>query len=284
MKTSLLIVLGLALVIPHSGFGQRSGNSPSNANRKNYGSAHSIVSNNDADDARQAVDSASVIEAEATLFLLTMEDITTRVKRAQSRPTAEQVAAYIVAHASQNYSPAGCVNASLNGATTVVLNFNDCTGRRGLRQLTGTLVETVSVDSGGIQIRAAASELAVGQTTMDIDSTSVWTNNAGTRSLSVTTSGSGTGALGNTFVRQGNYIVSWASDCVTTNGAWSLSSNEGTRSTTAQLTRCSHHCPSGTITRTHGGRTITISFDGSALAEWSSSDGQSGTVNLVCTP
>jgi hypothetical protein len=46
-------------------------------------------------------------------------------------------------------------------------------------------------------------------------------------------------------------------------------------------------CPAngGSISHTFANNvTLTITFDGSATAQWSTSNGRSGTINLVCVP
>lgn len=59
---------------------------------------------------------------------------------------------YIAERARRRYQPATCVASSITGSTvtpSVTLNFNDCSGPRGLRQLTGQLIEVVGVDTAG---------------------------------------------------------------------------------------------------------------------------------------
>ena len=41
----------------------------------------------------------------------------------------------------------------------------------------------------------------------------------------------------------------------------------------------------GTITHTYAtGVTLTITYDGTAVAHWASTDGKGGTIHLLCTP
>jgi len=101
--------------------------------------------------------------------------------------------------------------------------------------------------------------------------------------LDVTTMSSGTGPLGNDFTHSGDYTVSWDADCATVNGSWSTETSDRSRGTTVDLTRCQQGCPTGTVTRdTFAGRTITVTFDGTATASWTSSAGRSGTIELTC--
>jgi hypothetical protein len=287
-RSGSLIIIALALLAAQTAFAQRPRASRPNAqrpnaNRPNARSDNADSASADSADAKRAVDSATIVQGESALLVSTIEGFGTGGRRAPGGTTAAQVAAYIAAHAPARYSPPGCLNANVNGAT-VVLVFNNCTGPRGLRQVTGELAEAVSVDAAGVHVHASATQLQLGESTMAIDSTIVYTIGSGTRSMSVTTSGAGTGPLGNSIVRQGNYTITWDASCVATNGSWATTSGESSRSTTAQLKRCNHQCPTGTVTHTYGGRTITITFDGSAVAKWTTSNGKSGTINLICTP
>ena len=104
------------------------------------------------------------------------------------------------------------------------------------------------------------------------------------------TSGSGTGAFGNTLTRTGSYTLTWddASQCGTINGAWSTGIDNDTWSTSIdKYAQCKDRCPSsGTLSHTGGisKTTWTVTFDGSAQAKWASSRGRSGTFGLLCLP
>jgi hypothetical protein len=91
------------------------------------------------------------------------------------------------------------------------------------------------------------------------------------------------GPLGRSIEHDGEYTVTWNASCVAVRGAWSTEIGEASRSTTADLTRCLDQCPTGTLTRnTFVGRTITLSFDGTESATWTTSRGRTGTVQLAC--
>jgi hypothetical protein len=289
-KCFSLMVIALALLTAQTVLAQqpRAGRPNAqrpNANRPKPSPDNTDSANADLADAKRSVDSATIVQGESALLVSTIEGLGTGNKRALSGRTAAQVAEYIAAHASGRYSPPSCVTTNVNGAT-VVLVFNNCTGPRGLRQVTGQLAEAVSVDAAGVHVHASATRLQIGQSTMDIDSMTVYTVSGETRSMSVTTNGAGTGPLGNSIVRQGDYTVTWDASCVSTNGWWATATGESSRSTTAQLKRCNHQCPTGTVThtQTRGGRMITITFDGSAVAKWTTNSGKSGTINLICVP
>lgn len=169
-----LTATALALLIGQAIFAQRPRASRPNAQRPNANRPRARPDNAgsagaDLADAKRTIDSATIVQGESALLVSTMEGVGVGNKRAHSGPTAAQVAAYIAAHASARYSPPSCVSASVNGAT-VVLVFNSCVGPRGLRQVTGQLVDGVSVDAAGVHVHASANSLQIGQSTMDIDS------------------------------------------------------------------------------------------------------------------
>ena len=285
---SLLVIVTLTVSASLFVFAQRPNKLPNaqrpNANRKT-GNSNSDSTEVEVADAKKSSDSASIVLNEGALLVSTIEGFDTGRRRAHAGATAQQVASYIASHAGARYSPAGCVTTSLNG-TTVTINYDLCTGPHGLRQVTGRMVEDVSLGAGGtIDIHTTANGLQLGQTTMNIDSSSVGSAANGVRSMSVTTNGSGTGPLGNSITRQGSYTITWDTTCLTINGSWSSTSGDRARSTVKSISRCNQQCPSGTITHNYsGGRTLTIVFDGSSVAKWTSSTGKSGTINLVCSP
>jgi hypothetical protein len=119
----------------------------------------------------------------------------------------------------------------------------------------------------------------------------VFSINGGTKRLAVVTSGSGTGPFGNAISRSGNYVVTWndATSCFGLDGSWATTvANHQWSTQVSALSKCGAQCPAagGSITH-HGGLsnlTIHVDFDGSATADWSTSNGYSGTINLLCQP
>ena len=168
-----------------------------------------------------------------------------------------------------------------NGAV-VDLTLNGCTGPRGLRTVTGAIRIVGSVTAtGDFQAVATAQDLQVNAAIMDINSTAVYSPSA--KTLSVTTAGAGVGPLGNDIARTGAYTVAFDANCATVDGAWATSIGDAARSTTVQMQRCKDTCPTGSVVHTGRlGRTITVTFDGSAIANWVSSKGGSGTIDLPC--
>jgi hypothetical protein len=236
--------------------------------------------------AGEGSDSAEVTSDEgSTLSMVT--DGAHNAKADQAPATDVQVAAYMAVAVGANLQPPSCKTITVNGATVTYV-FNDCAGPRGLVHLTGTLTVTYSVDNAGIHAAATASNFHVNQSTLNISATSTYSYDAATtlKTLAVQTNGSGTGPLGNTFAHTGNYTVTWDMTCVTLNGMWSTTTGTRTRSTTVtNLKKCQGHCPSGTISHTFAvGSILTITFDGSAVAQWTLGQTVSGTVALTCTP
>ncbi len=239
----------------------------------------------DGTSAEAAVDSTDSTQAESTLLASAVDgsEAATANVTSNAAPSAQAVADFIAQHAAARYAPAACATVTENGLT-VSLVFAGCTGPRGLRELNGELDLTISAGAAGaIDIAAAATNLQVGQATIDIASSAVYTVSGSTKSLAVMTQGTGTGPLGNAITHDGSYTATWDDSCVTVDGNWSTEVGDASRSTTASVMRCEDQCPSGTITRdTILNRTITITFDGSATGSWSTSAGRSGTFPLPC--
>ena len=203
--------------------------------------------------------------------------------------SASEAAVMAGAQAKTFWQPAGCVTATqLNNVVTYKLA--DCTGPYGLVHVTGSVVVTYSADSAGIHAAAVANGLLVNGATMNLNSNADYTVNGSAKKLVVATNGSGTGAFGNAITRNGSYTLTWddASMCGTLDGAWSTQIGSNTWSTSiANYAQCKYHCPSsGTLSHTGGLSkvTITVSFDGSSNATWSTSRGHSGTIALFCAP
>ena len=172
----------------------------------------------------------------------------------------------------------------------VTYTLANCTGPYGLVHVTGSVVATYTADSAGIHAAVVTNGLQVNGATMSLDSTADYTVNGTAKKLVVSTSGSGTGAFGNSITRQGGYTLTWddASQCGTLDGAWSTVIGTATWSTSIDnYAQCKARCPtSGVLSHTGGlsKTTWTVTFDGTASAKWASSRGRSGTIGLFCLP
>jgi hypothetical protein len=203
--------------------------------------------------------------------------------------TGDQVAAKIAVNAQTRWSPSGCATATASGSN-VTITLDDCTGPRGLVHVTGELDLAVSVSlSGAISVHATGTDVMVNRAMLDIDANGTYAVNGTTHSLQVQTTGSGTGPLGNDVEHNGDYTITWdtASECRSIAGTWSTSitasAGTATRSNDVNLMRCGTGCPTGTVTHHFlGGASLTVTFDGTAVAQWSTSAGKTGTVNLGC--
>jgi hypothetical protein len=232
--------------------------------------------------AEMTADSGQSGQTEGAFLATSLDGISTGA--GLTAPSPESAAAFVASHVAARYSPAGCATATASSATSVVVELAGCTGPRGLRTITGTLDLAFSAaDGGALQIDASATGLGVNGAVIDLAATALYASDGGTQTLDVTTHSSGVGALGYDLQHDGDYTVTWDGSCATVDGAWSSERGDRSRSTTADLTRCAAMCPSGQVVRdTADGRTITVAFDGSATASWSSSTGKSGTFALAC--
>ena len=229
------------------------------------------------------VDSAQTGTSEGSMLAASVDGVETATPASGSTVTAVDVALFIKSHIGARMLPAGCATAETSGATTTI-TYANCTGPRGLVAVDGTIVLTASLQTGGaISFTATATDFTIGELMFDINDTAVYTSNSSGKSLAVTTSGTATGPLGGTLTHDGSYTATYTGTCATIDGAWSSETTDKSRSTTVDLTRCAGSCPTGNVTRdTFDGRVITVTFDGSAKASWTSSTGRSGSFTLDC--
>ena len=237
-----------------------------------------------ADSPEDAVDSSDATEAEGNMMMATADN-----SDAQSLTglTAAEVAATIALNIGMRFTPASCVSATATAAN-VAVTYTDCTGPRGLVHVTGDLGLAISIDatSGDISIAGTANDLQVNGATLDVNATGVYSGSGSTHSLAVTTMGSGTGPRGTAIEHDGSYTVSWdeATQCGSLDGSWSTTIGSGDRDSTANISRCAAGCPTGTLTHKYlADITLTLTFDGTATADWSLSTGATGTFALSCT-
>jgi hypothetical protein len=241
----------------------------------------------DTDSADSIVDDSDSTEAEGNVMMATVDGADMSGLAALD---AGSVSARIAANVGVRWLPAGCATAVDNGGGNIAITMNDCTGPRGLVHVTGEIDLAVSVSvSGGISVHATASGLEVNAATLDLDATADYAVVGGQHTLTVQSTASGSGPRGTEIDHQGDYTVSWdpTNQCRSITGTWSTDftgpNRSAQRSNAVDLTRCGDACPTGSLTH-HGllGLTINITFDGSNVAQWSTSTGRTGTVNLRC--
>lgn len=238
------------------------------------------------DSAESAVDSSDSTQAEGDMMMASMDGA--QPAGSLAAPTGAVIAANIAANVAARW-PGGCAVATANGAN-VAITYTNCTGPRGLIDVTGEVDLAITVSlAGGISVHATATDLEVNKATLTFDSTGTYTVTGTTNKLVVSSHGSGTGPRGNAIDHDGSYTIAWdsATLCHSIDGAWSTeisnSSGAASRSNTVNLERCPSMCPTGTLTHKFlGGAALTVTFDGTSVASWSVTTGASGTVQLTC--
>ena len=234
----------------------------------------------DVDSAESAIDSSDSVGSESDLMAATMDGAeVTGVLPA----TADQIAVRIAANIALRW-PGNCATVTQTGANLTIV-YNDCTGPRGLLHVSGELDVAISVSDTAITAHATSSDMQINRAHLVIDATATYVVAGTTKTLTVATDGSGTGPRGNEIEHQGNYTITWdpASQCRTIAGSWRTDLGTRERSNDVDLSRCGGGCPTGTLTHHFlAGASLTITFDGTATAVWSTSTGRSGTIALGC--
>lgn len=240
----------------------------------------------ESEDAQDAVDTSDSTSNEGALMDLTAVDSST----AMCGATSEQIAGLTIARFKNNVNDAACVAATQTGATVSYVMTN-CTGKFGKLHVTGTIDVTYTRNADcSVDAVAHGTGITVNKSTIDLDATGHYSKNAnGLETVAVTTHSKG----GNGSVQldhSGSYTVTRdSSSCRTLDGTWSTewsaARGDATTSTVASgLKKCADACPVAGGSVVHHGlaRDVTVTFDGSAVAQWTSSRGKSGTINLSC--
>lgn len=242
----------------------------------------------DADDAADAVETTESTSNESALMdLATVEGMSCNL-------TSERVAELAEARLKNNVKASACVTA-LRAGNTVDYTMTACTGRFGKVTITGVVkvVYTANADCS-VDAHATGTGITVNKATIDLDATAHFTRDAnGVEKIVVQTQSKG-GNANVTLDHTGSYTVtrdsSSGSLCRTLEGNWSTdwsaARGDVTTSTSATgLQRCAEACPAAGGKVVHngfGGRVVTVTFDGSAVATWESNKGRSGTIDLAC--
>lgn len=204
--------------------------------------------------------------------------------------TDEQIALKIATNIRPRFQPADCVTATQNG-NEVTVTYNDCTGPRGLIHVSGQLVLTVHANADGtIGVHGTSGDLTANDAHLKVDVDATYSVTGTSHMLDVQTHGSAVGPRGFELDHVGDYTKTWDSStqCGSLDGSWATDATlaDGTslhRSTNVDVSKCLGACPSGTIARTFkNGVTLTITFDGTSTAQWSTTNGKSGTRTLPC--
>ncbi len=240
---------------------------------------------NGTDSAEGAVDSSDSVLSEGNLIAANVDGTTTTGAVAL---TSDQLAVAIAANITAKWT-GGCAVVTSSGAN-ITATYNNCSGPRGLVHVDGQLDMTVAVLlTGAISIHATATGFQVNSASLDIAADATYARSGTSRSLTVTTDGSGTGPRGNSIDHKGDYTLTWdpSTSCASIDGSWSTdfsnASGAASRSNDVNLSKCTGACPTGSMTH-HSirGASLTLTFDGTAVATWSASGGASGRVALAC--
>jgi len=232
--------------------------------------------------AESALDTAESVQAEADIMAVNLEGADAMAL------TSDEVAVRIAANIGLRW-PAACRTIEQNG-NAITVTYNDCTGPRGLLHVSGQLVLTTQVKTdGSISVHGSSGDLTVNDAHLQVDVDALYTRVGNTHTVDVVTTGSAVGPRGADLEHVGDYTVTIDGDtqCRSLVGSWATEAEladgrTASRSTTADVTRCAAGCPTGTVTRTfRNGVTITITFDGTPTAQWSTSNGRSGTKTLL---
>jgi hypothetical protein len=236
----------------------------------------------DLDSAEASIDSSNSVESEGNVMMSVTDGADMAGLAAL---TSDAVALRIAANVALRWSPAGCATVTTSGSN-ITIKYNDCTGPRGLLHVTGELDLAVSISADlMIHVHGTATNFQVNEATLDIDANATYAVSGTTHTLTVATTGSGTGAMGNQIDHTGNYTVEWdtLSLCGSIDGTWQTTIGGATRSNQVSVSRCAGGCPTGTLTHTGlRGVTLDVTFDGTATASWTTSTGRSGTFSLTC--
>lgn len=237
----------------------------------------------DADSAEDADESAVVTSSESALTTELSDEVTQPMSA-----SAEDLATAASARVASHVQPSSCLTTTVNGATVTYV-FNDCTGPYGMVHVTGTVTAVYSRPStGGVQAVLSGTGIKVNAAVIDLNSTVKASQANGVKTANIVTDTSGTGPRGNAFTRNGTYTVVYDStaECVSVDGTWTTKSGIRTSTTVvAGYKRCKGTCPTagGTITNTTGRSVVTLTYDGTGTASWSTAAGRSGTVTLQCS-
>lgn len=235
--------------------------------------------------AESALDSAESVQAEGNIMMANVDGADMAGVTAL---TGDEVAIRIAANIGLRW-PSTCRTIETNG-NAITVTYNDCTGPRGLLHVSGQLVLTVQVRlDGTILVHGTSGDLTVNDAHLVVEVDAAYSTSGTNHTLSVTTSGSAVGPRGNDLDHVGDYTIAWdsASQCGSLSGSWAteatIDGRTASRTTTVDLQRCVGSCPVGTIDRTYRtGATLTVTFDGTATAQWQTSTGRSGTIDLAC--
>jgi len=229
----------------------------------------------------QALDAVEISQHESALVVASMPPL-------DVSSTAELAALAAAKAAPLAFLPEGCVSTEVQG-TAITYTLKGCTGPFRTRLVTGKLEVVYSLGASGLHAQLTARDLRVGGVTLDVDSEGLFSIDGVERRASVKTHGAGVDRRGNRVERDGAYTLTWdpVDDCLGFDGVWETQVLARKWQTQVEgIERCAGACPAA------GGRIVyeeeplgprlEITFDGNDAASWTSSQGESGVVALLC--
>ncbi len=236
----------------------------------------------------QGSEEADVAQSQSALVSAEAEDADTAAPADRcSALTAEQLAQRAVERAPYRFRPSTCVKASAQGAT-VTYQLDHCTGRLGYVEVTGTFTLTFAQAADGLHVTGSGSDIAVNRAKIDASAQGACVRANGINTWTVSSAATGTGFRGAVIEHHGDYVVAVDREkrCAELDGHWSTRHGRLERTVEiADLARCQGECPKagGTVeVKRFNGETLTVTFDGSNMASWSTSDGEAGTHRMRC--
>jgi hypothetical protein len=244
--------------------------------------ACSISGDDDFTTVEQAVEGTEMAQLESAIVYGPVQGI-------QYGIPVYQAADFAANNATLVYGPPECVTTEVDGPT-VTYTFDDCTGPFGLVHVSGSFAVTYISTLTSIQAEVTGS-LSANQASISLDVDADYSIVGGESVLSISSRSSGVGPRGNEIERSGEFTATLNSQtsCISLDGQWSLGVNAlNWNSSVSGFEKCAGSCPSnGGVIEYYGAVrdvTITVEFDGSDQASWSSSLGRAGSIFLFCSP
>lgn len=249
-----------------------------------------VAADDSSDGADQAEDVATVDAALDSVEVVTAEAemLTVVASGTASATTPAEAAMLAAAQAADAFEDSACLVSSQVGST-VTYTFSDCSGQHGLVHVSGTVDVTYGVTIKGVSLDVVSDDMTVNGVAFDLTASAVYVLGQDMQRLVVETSGTGTASHGRSATREGEYTFDWSADdaCIALQGSWSHAGTERSGETSVtDFATCEGSCPAagGTIVYQGGpsDASVTIAYDGSDAAGWSTSGGKSGTLPLAC--
>ncbi len=226
--------------------------------------------------ADQASDSMDAVTVEAALIVASMDGM-------NAATTPEEAVNNSAANAGEFWTE-GCYMWAIDGAT-ITYELTECSGPFGLSMVTGTVIVTYRPTLSSFGFDISTTDLTVAESTVSFTINADVSTDA--RNVSVTTSGGASGRRGNRITREGSYDLRWnsSSQCAGLDGSWTTTvAGEAYTTSVTNWQRCADGCPAsgGSISYRGPNGSVVLSYDGSNEASWTSAEGDSGTLNLLC--